>query len=221
MRKFTVVALAAALVLTHLPTTRTITTANAGTSGFHVEASIVARYAELEGRLNQSLRGNKYRYGRRTFRVRGIGVYGESGRAVVRVDVAGALKGRLFLAGSPAYDVDSGDLTIPDLDYSLETQNLLAKVGDWFNHDEWRDALRARTRWNLRDQAAAQMQALTSSLYGDHGPVTVSGRVEAPQVLEIAAKPDGIYTRLVVDGEIGFAFRRAAAPAAAPTAVGP
>lgn len=216
MNRLTAVALAAAFVLSNLPTTTTTTPASAVTSGFHLEASVVARYAELEGRLNQSLRGNKYKYGRRNFRIRGIGVYGENGRAIVRVDVSGAIKGRLFLAGAPVYDVDTGDLTIPDLDYSLETKNLLAKAGDWFNHDDWRDALRARTRWNLRDQADANIKALTSSLYGEHGPLTVRGRVEPPQVLEIAAKPDGIYTKLVVDGEIGVAFRPA--PVAAPAA---
>ena len=108
----------------------------------------------------------------------------------------------------------TGDLTIPNLDYSLETQNPLANVSDWFNYDDWRDALRAHTRWNLRDQANANIQALTA-FCGDHGPLTVRGRVAPSQMLEIAAKADGIYTKLAVDGEIGVTFRPATPTVAA------
>ncbi len=169
-------------------------------TGFHFVVSVVAKYAELQTQLNQALRGNEYRYGNHKFRVGDIRLSGGNGRTLVRVDVSGALRGQLFLTGTPVYDADTGVLAIPDLDYAFTTKNLLAKVGDWFNHVGWRDTMRDKVKWDVHE-------ALASSLYGDHGPFTVSGSLDRPKVLELTSQRDGIHSRLELDGDIRFAMR--------------
>ena len=117
----------------------------APTPGVHIGVPLFAKYADLEAALNAALKGDVYTYGKKKFKIKEVHVYDGGAGMTVRVDVGGAMRGRLFLQGTPAFDPVTRALSVPDLDYSVETGNALVRVVDWFMHDKWRDGLESRS----------------------------------------------------------------------------
>jgi hypothetical protein len=76
-------------------------------------------------------------------------VFGYGRSAVIRIRFDGSAKGYLYLTGKPTYDAVTDVLTFPDLDFTIESKNLLLKQIDWLKHEDIRDDLRSRLKLDL------------------------------------------------------------------------
>ncbi len=79
--------------------------------------------------------------------------------------------GRLYLTGIPLISLDQSELRIDQLDYSLDTKNILIKSVDWITHETLLEELRKAAAIPLQDelanakaQANDQLGQLTSHL---------------------------------------------------------
>jgi hypothetical protein len=183
---------------------------------FNLAVPIDVPYTEIEHQIDSlfQLSGEGLRFpaaGRFYVKPTAIQLYGYGTKAIVRLAFEGSATGVLYLVGTPSYDPIRNLLTIPDLDYSLETKNLLLKLTSWADGDQLRADLRTRLSLNVDRQVAAARALATSALNRTAGPLTMSGRVDDFRILGLFTQTDSGRFRLLTtaSGSLNVAMREA------------
>jgi hypothetical protein len=110
------------------------------------------------------------------------------GRVVVELDFKGSAEGRVFLVGTPHYDVDSGEVYVPDLDFDVASLDLLIGGLDWFAHDQAVAFLRAQARWPVDDLTGfAEIQLLRGLNRQLSEEAQLRGTVDSVRVIDVYA----------------------------------
>jgi len=184
------------ILLGRTPTPGTVplptATPPSGGDVFVVVLPVSATYGLINQQLRKLLKLDErgYRYppvGKRYITVTDVEVYGYGKQAVVRVGFKGSAKGTMYLTGTPSYDVLNDVLSFPDLDFTVETRNLLVKAANWFAHDTFRDDLRQRLALKLGDQLNTAKQQLSTALNSKVGEVQLSGSAGQLNLLGVYA----------------------------------
>jgi hypothetical protein len=112
---------------------------------FHVSLQGILAYDAATRLMHKPLVGKTLRMAGRRVRIddvalRGIG----SGRVAFGVTLSGSVQGRIYFTGTPQLDVQTRQLTFPDLDFDVGSADLVARGLSWWRGDEMRDFLRAK-----------------------------------------------------------------------------
>ena len=176
------------------------------TSGFRVPFDVELPYAEASQLATEE-------FGHRTYKVQDgllviedirIGA-GSAGRVSLTADVrTSRYDGPLTLEGTPRFDPVTRTVTVPDLDYSVETRerSLFFRIGERLAHEGVRDRLRESSRWPLKDQIALITGEINSAMNRQISPsVTLRGQVAAiePQRVTPVANTPAVV-RVTVSG---------------------
>jgi len=104
-------------------------------------------YAAATEILQKELRGRRLRVRGRRVVIEDVAMsYLGRNRVALEVRVSGAAIGRLHLVGTPVYDAARDAITVPDLDYDVQTSNLLVHGITWLAGGKLRNELRKGSR---------------------------------------------------------------------------
>lgn len=154
----------------------------------------VGEYAEISRLLTQALAGTRIEAGGRVLELRAARLSGiGAGRVALEAQIDGTVAGRLFLVGTPLYDVDSGYASLPDLTFSVSTTSVLVSGASWVTDAGLEALLRERARWPVDaavDWAAERLHdGLNRSLASG---VRLEGTVHEVRVIGVRATPEGL-----------------------------
>lgn len=146
--------------------------------------------------------------GRRVI-VKGIELYGNGDRLVIRLATAGSLEGVLYLTCRPVFNPQTSLFSVEDVEFDLQTQSLLLATAEWFLHGTIRQAIQERLNMDLstrvhqaREQAAralARVQ-LTDGIY-------LAGTVQAMRLHDVLVQQDKLSIQIYSEGESGVVLR--------------
>jgi hypothetical protein len=145
--------------------------------GFNVDLRAIVEYGKMTRVLRQKLVGQTFAAGdtwparRLRVTVRDVRVQRAGHRVQISVQVTGFFRGTLHLVGTPVFRNRGnlrGEVAIRDLDYTLETRNLLARLGNRLFPNRIRSNLQANAQWDVSSELAAVYaqanQALNSEI---------------------------------------------------------
>jgi hypothetical protein len=175
---------------------------SAPSSGIHVALSGELPYRELRTLLEKELIGRRYpATGKRYVTIRGVDIYGTERGVAVQVRVDGSAKGSMYLEGGLTYDGASDEIRTTDLEFTLDTRNVIVKTIDWLKHDQIRDAIRASARFSVRAKLTKLRETLSAALTQELAPgVKLDGAVNALRVTAVTTEADAIRFGVVADG---------------------
>jgi hypothetical protein len=75
----------------------------------------------------------------------------ENGKVELRVDFAGEKKGTLYMTGTPKLDTATQIITLPDLDYSLKSRDIVLNMGKTLFSSKILHALRDKSTVNIKE----------------------------------------------------------------------
>jgi hypothetical protein len=165
-------------------------------NAFFVALTAQAPYSVIEKQLKDALKvgqgGTRYPpTGGNYVTVNDASVYAYGAKAVIRLDlkVHGIFgrKATLYLTGTPAFDSARNVISFPDLDFTVESKNILLRLAAWIEQDTLRNDLRGRATFNIDSYVMAARQTLLTSLNQSVGALTLQGNVNDLTVL-------GVYT---------------------------
>ena len=162
--------------------------------GLDVLVEAMAEYPATSRRLNEALVGAEVRAAGGRMVIRSLGLSGiGGGRLAMEVDVRGDLDGRLYLVGTPVYDPVAGQVSVPDLEFSVETSNLLLASASWTLSAQLDRLLRERARWPVDLAVTWAGDRLDEGLNRTLTPgVRLSGAVDTVRVVRVVAMRRGL-----------------------------
>ncbi len=166
-----------------------------------LEASLSFEDATAQAR--QKLVGQTYDVQGHQVRVTGARIYGDGDNFVIEATLAGPVDATIALSGRPHYDVPTGLLTVENLDYTIETKNLLANAADWLLHGTLQQIIAEKARFPLGEQIeqgkAGLEQALNKSLTAT---TTLNGTAERIRPLGVYVTSDAFLVIVVAEGKM-------------------
>lgn len=109
--------------------------------GIHLQALGELPFDEAERVLNDRISRDEIKYAKGIVRITKAEVYGSENRLVVALKLRKPFRGTIFLVGTPKYTPERNRLSVPDLDYTVETRSLLANAADWLLHEPFQNYL--------------------------------------------------------------------------------
>jgi len=157
--------------------------------GLHILMEGHASYDAIGEFLTREIQGRELRWGGNSVRfgeIRVLGIGG--GRLAVEVEFDGSARGRVFLVGTPSFDPDRYEIHVPDLDFDVESRNVLLSGAAWLARDNLVDFLRERARIPVRELMEMAEEQLHRGLNRDlSDEVAIIGEVLSTQAMGVVA----------------------------------
>lgn len=106
----------------------------ADTDEFKIFVLAKVEFDDLNQVLDNNLKGTTFKIEGRTVEVNDAKVYGSEEFLILRADLGGTAKGRVYFKGLPRYDTEGEAFTVDDFDYDLKTRAVLVKTANWLLH---------------------------------------------------------------------------------------
>jgi hypothetical protein len=153
-----------------------------------------AEYPTASRRLDEELAGVEVEGAGQRLELVSLELYGiGGGRIAVGVNVRGDLDGELFLVGTPSYDTSLGEVYVPDLEFSVETNNLLVSGASRALNRRLEALLRERARWPVDEVVTWAADRLREGLNRELADgVTLSGSVGRVEIIRVDALTEGL-----------------------------
>jgi hypothetical protein len=169
--------------------------------GFRIQLVADVPYAAADSVLAAEVVGKRLTTHGQTITIKGVHLSGQGSRLVLAVDVRGDARGTLYFVGTPVFDPVAQVLTVPDLDFSLETQNVLATAAQWLLYPDLRQQMVTAARFPLGPRVAELRRHVDGALNRDLGSsVRMTGRVQALRPVGVAVRPGSVAAVMVAEG---------------------
>ncbi|HYJ78281.1 MAG TPA: DUF4403 family protein [Longimicrobiaceae bacterium] len=169
--------------------------------GFRIAVVAEVPYAAANELLRGALVGRRLTVRGHKIRVKDVRMSGGGDRVVVAVKLAGDARGTVYFVGTPAYDAATQTLTVPDLDFSVETRNVLAGAAGWLLHDDLRGQLRTAARFGIGPRVSALRAQLDTAINRNLATgVEMRGGVDALRPLGVTVSATSVGAVVVADG---------------------
>jgi hypothetical protein len=169
-------------------------------------------YPVASAMLRKALVGRRLEHQGRRIRISDVRLSGiGGGKIALRVQISGAVRGRLFFTGTPGYDPLTRQITVPDLDYDVGTADILVRGYELVNDVKLRDFLRARAR--LPDSSVVRkLSRLAEDGMNRKLPARgtrLSGTIHQAGVVAVRATVEEIRVRALADADLTLSIDRA------------
>lgn len=120
--------------------------------GLHVLVEGVVDYEVASGVLTEQLRGRTFEGAGRRIRIREVELSGiGGGRLGMRIVYDGYARGSLWFVGTPHFDPATNQVSVPDLDVDVASEDLLVRGLAWLTRESTVAFLRERARFPVED----------------------------------------------------------------------
>lgn len=184
-----------------------LVTGAGGGEGFRLALDASVGFEEVTRLVAQEFRGRPMELEGHRVLVRDVRVSGHGGALMFLVDVRfedGAFAGQeatVHLVGLPDYDAARSELTVRELDYTLETRSALVEAGEWFLRSSLRRQLGERARFPLGDRITRLRASAERALTRQLAPGTrMEGRLGAVVPQGAFVTPQGVTLRVLIEG---------------------
>lgn len=122
-------------------------------TGFSIPLNIDLSYDSLNLIIQEKWKPLQLKQGKKTLQIDQLRLLGpDENYLFVQVEFSGSKKGTLFLKGKPVYTAETGLLSLTEIDYDLETKNILLKSGSWLFESKLQKTLEEKLIFDLRVQ---------------------------------------------------------------------
>ena len=179
-------------------------------NGFRIAIEGLVDYGTATQALTNALAHRKLTKAGRSVTVQDVTVLpGSRGRLVLSLSFAGDASGRLRLIGTPRYDARRSVVSVPDLDYDLDTESKIVNTYAWLRSDELRAMLRDKAHLSAAPALAKGRALLLSGLNRKLGDaVTLSATVDSVAVNGLYVTRDGLLLRAEATGDARVAVKQ-------------
>ena len=172
--------------------------------GFHLALPITIEYSRINQRLEQEMVGQVIQAPLgNSIRIDGVQLYGSGDRLILALRVSGGVNGTIYTAGTPVFDEGLGVLRFLDLDYTMDTRNVLVRSANWMFQQNILSSLQENAFIDLSDELKALRSRLGSALTRELGPnAHLEGDVAKVRPSGIYPTSSGVEVHLIADGSM-------------------
>lgn len=141
--------------------------------------------------------------------IKDFDLYGNGDKLVVKLQTQGSLDGVFYLTAKPVFNPQTDIFSVEDVDFDMQTQDLLLRSADWFLHGSIRGMIQEQLNMNLTKQLEQTRQmagkALARVQLVEH--VFLKGDMKNLKFNDMIVQKDKISIQVYTEGEAGVFFQ--------------
>jgi hypothetical protein len=135
-------------------------------------------------------------------------VSGSGDRIIIKLETSGSLEGTLYLTGRPQFDPQTKMFSVVDVDFDIQTRDLLVKTADWFLHGTIRSTIQEKLNVNMEQKLKETQELLQKSISRiqllEH--VFLKGSISSLKISDVVVQKEKISIQVYSEGETGIEF---------------
>ena len=158
--------------------------------------------------MQKNFAGQKFESGKKQVVVNKIDLWGKEGKMIVAVSMSGSVNGDFYLSGVPAFNPETKEVYLDQVDFVLDSKNKLLKTGSWLAHGIILNKIAQNCRFSIAEQLAEGEQTLKSYLnnYEPLKGVKVNGSLTQLSPNKIQLTPNAIVAFVVANGKVALSI---------------
>lgn len=190
---------------------------------FHIAADAIVSYDEANRLLQQHLRGKSLDFTidswwpfhrMRRIQIADANVLAAGEKLALKVVLNGDFVGTVYFSGRPTYvDGNNASIRVDDLDFTLQTKQLMPKALNWVLHKKFVDVLRGAAVFPLNENLNSARDAAAAALNRTVAPgIVLAGTVRPFEPKGIFLANVGIVARAMANGAASLTVSPALEP---------
>ena len=171
---------------------------------FEIHVRTEVPYEEAERLAQDQVLGETYEYGKRSFTIENIEMYGQGEFLIVNVGLSGSYTGNIYMQGRPSYNVRKNTIEIKNLKFTQETRNFLMKSAIWLLRSPIKknmvETMNFYLDYNLEEIQKQMREQLAN--YELAKGVILNGDLKELNIRNAYLSPDGIKVDLALSGNV-------------------
>jgi len=174
--------------------------------GFRINANTVYEYFFLDSMLSKFARQNPFDIEGKQVRISQVNIRGmENNRVELKLQFTGSYKGTLYLTGTPKLDEKTQQISVPDLDYSLKSADLMLTMGKTLYNKKIIATLRSKAVLNISDLFQKNKPGLDSMLSRSVSPkILAKGSVKVIRARGMVVNKDNLLLQVSAEGDLSL-----------------
>ena len=171
---------------------------------FNISLGLDVPFIHINEIANKQMVGFQYRQGKNLIEVKEVFLFGSGGKIVVALNIAGTIKGTIYLSGKPYYDRETSSLRVKELDFDIRTKNVLIRSASWIFHQNLLQTLEQQLSFPIGDQLQSARTQLQSYLDGNKKVqyFGISGTIDKPEIGDILITRQSVKAMIIFTGKI-------------------
>ena len=173
-------------------------------SGFKIDLLAEIDFKEATRQARLAFKDSSFEVSsKRGITVNDIEVFGRGGDVYIKVQMSGALKAIIYLKGKPAFDRDQQEIYFQDLDYELNTNQVLVKSASWLLKSTLKKKMDTAFRYPVKQDLDAAAKAVRSYLsgYNYNNLLEVKGTLGSLTLKEVGSDDEVIRAKFSAEGK--------------------
>ncbi|MDP9040866.1 MAG: DUF4403 family protein [Bacteroidota bacterium] len=161
-------------------------------------------YDFLTKALHDSLYNKVFEVKGRTIVVKDASIRGtDNHRVELRIDFAGSNHGSIYLRGTPVLDSSKQTLSIPDVQYSLEGEDLALKIARSIFRNKIRKTIQGKSYLDIPAFLSANKNMIDQQLNREWAPgISSSGTLKEARMIGLLVTTENIQVQVFIEGEL-------------------
>lgn len=183
-------------------------TPSANPGGFSIFLEAALQYDSLSRVVNGYMAGKRFDLSEGLFAkhiiVKEVTIASNNeGRMLIKVDFTGSFNGTAFFTGNPVYNPATKTIEVQDLDYDLQTKNVLLKTAKWLFAGKIESELKKNTAINLTSYFDTAQKSLNEYLNKEWTKgIKGTGSVKELKVISVQPLPQHILIKTACAGAL-------------------
>ena len=164
----------------------------------------ISTYKSASKIITKNFKGYEMGSGKKTVYVKKVNLWHKNNQLIVALDIIGKISGTLYLSGMPSYDKQTKEIYFENLDYVLDTKNVIAKSANFFANQYILKEIKKRCRYSISDLLSESETQLLSFLnnYSPVEGVFVNGKIDKVNYVNTQLTNDAILVTIEALGEV-------------------
>jgi hypothetical protein len=175
---------------------------------FKANVAAFAPYSYASQVMQKNFAGQKFESGGKVVTVNKIDLWGKDGKMIVAVNLSGSVNGDFYLSGIPAYNPNTKEIYLDQVDFVLDSKNKLLKVGGWLAQGIIIKKLGDACKFSIADQLAEGEKSMANYLtnYEPMKGVKVNGKLGQITPNKVILTPNAIVAMVVATGKVAVSI---------------
>jgi hypothetical protein len=164
----------------------------------------VSTYEEASKIIQKNFGGQTFGDGNNQVTVNKINLWHNKGKVVIALDVVGKVNGVVYLKGVPKYSAEDTSIYFDDLDFVLDTKNILHKSAAWLLNGKILKMIKEKSRYSIAPNMDEGKKTMLNYLnnYSPMKGVFINGQLNHLSFENIQIHEKGFVAFLKGEGQV-------------------
>ncbi len=182
-----------------------------GTDRFvNINFGVDVPFEEAEMLFAKGVVGKSFSKGRRTVKVDSLRIYGSGDKMVIGTQLEGSLNGWIYFKGIPHYNRTTNCVEMVNLDYELQTSNILHRTASWLFKSSILESVKRAMVFPVGDELTKTLAEINRNLIRNRNipNLELNGTITELAIDQIDLIPDAFRVKVKAKGEVAVEVKR-------------